>query len=125
LDHQAYTIMAAAGYTWTGFWASPRLGIGYDMGSGDSDPNDGKSETFDNLYGAIHARYGLMDLMCQRNMHIPRVSASLQPMKKLTLTADYRFYWLYDTDDSFYPMSGSGRCKNGYGINPSYHCCPV
>jgi len=120
LNQQAYTVFAAAGYTWTNLWASPRLGVGYDVGSGDSNPNDGKSETFDNLYGNFHARFSLMDLVCQRNMHIPRLSVSLQPLKKLSLTADYRVYWLYDTDDCFYPFSGSGRSSNGYGVHPGY-----
>jgi len=120
LDQQAYTIFTTAGYTWTNLWATPRLGIAYDVGSGDGDPNDGKNGTFDNLFGNTHARYSLLDLVCQRNMHITRLSLSLQPLKQLSLTADYRLYWLYSTEDYFYPLSGSGRCNNGYGIHPSY-----
>jgi len=120
LDHQAFEVSVAAGYTWTNLWASPRLGVGYDVGSGDGDSTDGECGTFDNLFGSNHGLYGMMDLICERNTHIPRVSASLTPLKNLKLAADYRLFWLYDTHDSFYPMSGSGRNGNGYGANPNY-----
>ncbi|MCX6898849.1 MAG: alginate export family protein [Verrucomicrobia bacterium] len=120
LDHQAYGVFAAAGYTWTNLWASPRLGVGYDVGSGDADSTDGESGSFDNLFGTNHAIYGMMDLLCERNAHIPRMSASLTPLKNLKLSADYRVYYLYDTHDALYPMSGSGRNGNGYGIHPTY-----
>ena len=120
VDQQAFEVSLTAGYTWTNLWASPRLGVGYDVGSGDGNSTDGKCETFDNLFGSNHGIYGIMDLICERNAHIPRASASLKPLKNLMLAADYRFFWLYDTHDSFYPMSGSGRSSNGYGINPGY-----
>lgn len=120
LDQHAYAIFAAGGYTWTNAWASPRLGVGYDGASGDSNPNDRKNQTFDNLFLTRHSFYGVMDLFCERNAHIPRVSASLQPLKNLTLSADYRAFWLADTADYLYPVSGSGRSSNGYGIHPTY-----
>ena len=120
LDQQAYAIFASAGYTWKNVWATPRLGIGYEGGSGDSNSKDGKSETFENLLGSIHSFYGQMNLLCERNMHIPRVSASLKPTKDLTLSVDYLSFWLADTHDSLYPASGGGRNSNGYGIHPDF-----
>lgn len=122
LDQQAYVVFASGGYTWTNIWASPRLGVGYDGGSGDSNPNDGEGETFDNLYLTRHDLYGVMDLFSERNMHIPHLSASLRPLKNLTLSADYRAFWMADTSDYLYPVSGSGRnnAATGYGIHPTY-----
>jgi len=50
------------------------------------------------------------------------LSASFQPVKHLTLSADYRAFWLWDTNDYLYPISGSGRnnAATGYGIHPNY-----
>ena len=120
LDQQAYAVFASAGYTWKNVWATPRLGVGYEGGSGDSNSKDGTSETFDNQFGSNHAFYGQMDLFCERNMNIPRLSASIKPVKGLTLTADYLWFYLASTQDSLYPVSGSGRNRNGYGIHPGF-----
>ena len=120
LDQQAYAVFASGGYTWTNLWGAPRLGVGYEGGSGDSDSTDGTSETFENLFGSNHSFYGQMDLLCERNMHIPRVTASFAPLKNLTMTVDYLRFWLADTSDYLYPESGSGRSSNGYGIHSTY-----
>lgn len=121
LDQQSYGIFASAGYTWKEAWAQPRVGIGYEHGSGDSDPTDGKVETFENLFGTLHRPYGLMDLSGARNMHIPKITFTLKPVKGLTLNADLLGNFLDDTNDFFYPESGSPRNGNGYGIHPNYH----
>jgi hypothetical protein len=120
LDHQAYALFASGGYTWTNLWAAPRLGLGYEGGSGDGNSTDGKCETFENLFGSNHMFYGVMDLFSERNMHIPRLSASLAPLKDLTLAVDFLGFWLTDTNDFLYPESGGGRNANGYGIRPTY-----
>ena len=99
-------------------WGTPRLGFGYDHGSGDSNPNDDEVETFENLFGTQHRPYGLMDLTGARNMHIPKLTFSVKPVEGLTLNADFLAFWLDDTSDFFYPESGGGRAGNGYGINP-------
>ena len=118
LDQSSYAVFANAGYTWKQAWGTPRLGIGYDHGSGDSNPNDDEVETFENLFGTQHRPYGLMDLTGARNMHIPKLTFSVKPVEGLTLNADFLAFWLDDTSDFFYPESGGGRAGNGYGINP-------
>ncbi|MFA5192281.1 MAG: alginate export family protein [Verrucomicrobiia bacterium] len=120
LDQQAYAVFGNGGYTWTNVWGAPRVGLGYEGGSGDSNSTDGKSESFENLFGTSHSFYGQMDLFCQRNMHIPHITASLTPRKDLTLAVDCMGFWLADTHDHLYPESGAGRTLNGYGIHPDY-----
>ncbi|RYD20037.1 MAG: hypothetical protein EOP88_16640 [Verrucomicrobiaceae bacterium] len=120
LDQQSYAIFLDGGYTWKDAWSTPRLGLGYEHGSGDGNATDGKVETFENLFGTQHRPYGLMDLVGARNMHIPKITFAMKPVKGLTLAADYLTFILADTDDLFYPESGSGRSGNGYGINPGY-----
>ena len=111
---------ANAGYTWTKAFGSPRLGVGYTYASGDSNPNDGKDETFELLFGTNHKFYGLMDLWGLRNIHSGRVVGSIKPLKQLTLSTEYHLIWLADTHDYFYPESGSGRSSNSYGRNPQF-----
>ncbi len=118
LDQQSYGIFLNAGYTWEKSFGKPRLGIAYEHGSGDSDPTDGKVQTFENLFGTQHKPYGLMDLVGPRNMHIPKLEISVKPVKGLTLGADYLFFIMANTHDYFYPEAGGGRSGNGYGINP-------
>jgi hypothetical protein len=121
LDQQSHAFFASGGYTWKDAWGSPRLGLGYEYGSGDGNSTDGKVETFENLFGTQHKPYGLMDLAGARNMHIPKLSFSVKPVKGLTLAADCLVFTLASTDDYFYPESGSGRKSNGYGIKPGFN----
>lgn len=120
LDQSSWGFFATGGYTWKNTWGTPRLGAGYDFGSGDTNPTDGQTGTFENLFGTQHKPYGQMDLAGARNMHIPKLSFSIKPVKGLTLAADAMAFLLASTDDYFYPESGSGRKANGYGINPGY-----
>jgi hypothetical protein len=119
-DLQAYALTGSAGYTFDNVTSKPRIGVGYDYASGDSNPNDGTQGTFDLLFGTNHGFYGLADLIGLRNLSSPRISLSAKPAKNLTVTADYLLYWLANTNDSFYPETGSGRSGNGYGKNPKF-----
>jgi hypothetical protein len=120
LDQQSHALFASSGYTWKSSSYAPRLGLGYEYGSGDGNANDGKVETFENLFGTQHKPYGLMDLAGARNMHIPKISFSVKPQKNITLAADCLAFMLATTDDYFYPEAGSGRKSNGYGIHSEY-----
>ena len=94
--------------------------MGYDFGSGDANPKDGTNQTFENLFGTIHRYYGTMDLFCERNMQSPRLCASIQPLKQLTVSTEWLLFWLANTHDYLYPDAGSGRKGNGYGIHPNF-----
>ena len=74
--------------------------------------------TLQELFPTRHGRCGLMDLFSPRNMNIPRISAALEPVQSLKLTASYLMFWLADTNDGLYPESGAARNQNGYGIHP-------
>lgn len=119
-DHRALAMDVAGGHTWKDLFATPRLGVGYDFGSGDSDPDDGKNETLELLFGTNHRLYGVMDLFGLRNMHIPRVNGSIKPLPDMTITLEWLGFWLAETADFLYPESGAGRSQNGYGRNPGF-----
>ncbi|MBI3849832.1 MAG: alginate export family protein [Verrucomicrobia bacterium] len=126
LDHEALAVTASGGYTWTKAFGSPRVGLEYNYASGDRNPNDGKHETFENLFPTNHKFYGLMDFFSWQNIHNLHLTSSFKPCKKLTLTASYDFFWLADTHDNFYTSAGARRGGvtptpgTGYGINPTY-----
>ena len=128
LDHEAYAAVAQLGYTWKDSTMSPRLGIEYSFGSGDSDPNDDKHQTFENLFPTNHKFYGYMDFLSLQNIHDGRLSLSLKPMPRLSLAMEGHLFWLADTADSFYNVGGgrrgtllSNRANGlGYGVNPTY-----
>lgn len=120
LDHQAFAVNGSGSYTWKDAFGSPRVGAGYDFGSGDSNPTDGKNETFELLFGTNHKLYGLMDVFGLRNMHIPRINGSIKPVKDLTLSLEWLGFWLADNADFIYPESGAGRNQNGYARNAGF-----
>jgi hypothetical protein len=117
LDHEAFAAHVAGGYTWTNLFGKPRVGLEYNYATGDSDPTDGKHQTFDNLLPTNHKFYGYMDFVSWQNIHNARVTGSLKPLRNLVLTLDYHAFWLAAENDFFYQASGTPRNSGGYGIN--------
>jgi len=120
LDQEAWAASASGGYTWTEVSLTPRLGLEYNFASGDNDPTDDTSGTFDQLFPTNHKHYGTMDFVAWKNIHNPRFMAQIKPHKKLTVALDYHLYWLADTHDFFYAEGGASRNGGGYGINPGF-----
>jgi hypothetical protein len=121
LKQDAMAASLGGGYTWEKAWGSPRVGFEYNYSSGDSNPTDGKSQTFDNLYPTNHKHYGYMDFVGWRNIHNPRLMASVKPMKALTVSLDWHWFFLVDDRDTFYPQAGAGRTTLGYGRNSQFN----
>ena len=126
-SQEAFGAYLGAGYTWTNLSYTPRVGVEYNYASGDSDPTDDKHETVDNLYPTNHKFYGLMDFVSLQNIHNVRFMTSIAPAKNFTLSCDFHLFWLADTADSFYTVTGAPRTGaapgsgKGYGLNPSYN----
>jgi hypothetical protein len=126
LEHQAYAFYGGGGYTWTKNSFTPRLGLEYNFASGDSNPIDGKHETFENLFPTNHKYYGYMDLVSFQNIQDLRFTSSIKPLPRLQLQADAHAFWLADSHDNFYAVNGARRGGigtgggSGYGINANY-----
>jgi hypothetical protein len=126
LDHTAYAFVAQGGYTFKEAWATPRLGLEYSHGSGDSDPTDGDHGTFENLFPTNHKFYGYMDFFSLQNLHNVRGIFQLKPHPRVSVALEGHLFWLADTSDNFYTAAGTPRGGvgttpgNGYGINPGY-----
>ena len=105
---------------------TPRLGLEYSFASGDSDPTDGKHETFENLFPTNHKFYGYMDFFSLQNLHDVRIMLTAKPTPRLSLALEGHLFWLADDRDSLYAVNGTPRggltstAGTGYGLNSSY-----
>ena len=67
-DIKAWAGHYALGWMVTDSASKPRVAIEYNHASGDDDPSDGHTGTFDQLYPTNHFKYGTADLLGWRNM---------------------------------------------------------
>lgn len=102
----AFALHVAGGYTAKQLPWKPRFGLEYDFASGDSDPTDGNSGSFQNLFPSNHDKYGFMDEFSWRNIHDLRFQANARPVRKLELEFDLHAFWLADTHDFWYRSNG-------------------
>ena len=120
LGHRAFATALVTGYTFTDLAWKPRVGVEYDYASGDKNPDDGKSQSFQNLFASNHAHYGFMDIFDWRNLHDARFALSAQPVKTITATFDYHAFWLAETTD-YWARSNNGnstlRTKTPAGVD--------
>jgi hypothetical protein len=128
LEHQAYMGVIQGGYTFSETWGTPRIGLEYAYGSGDSDPTDDKHETFENLFPTNHKFYGYMDFISLQNIHDVRGIVQLKPHSRVSMAIEAHGFWLADTHDNFYNVGGAprgglsvpaGGPGTGYGIYPN------
>ena len=98
---------------WAGHWelgwrpwgkqTGPRLGFEYNYASGDPNPDDGRYQTFDDMYPAGYNKFGMMDPIAWRNIKYPFVSVEMPLPKRWKLLAGYRSYRLAEIRDGLYP----------------------
>ena len=102
LNHHAFALAILAGHTWENAPWKPRLGIEYDYASGDKNPTDNSSQSFQNLFPSNHVHYGFMDVFDWRNLHDARLSLSVKPRRNVEVTLDWHAFWLAETADYWY-----------------------
>lgn len=118
----AYAFAAKAGYTFEGT-RETRIGFEYDYASGDNNPNDSMSKTFNNLYPTNHPFYGYMDYQGWRNTSAWNINASAKPGKSTYLYAGYWDFSLAQAKDGWYSASGSstGALRSASATNTEKH----
>ena len=65
--------------------ARPRVGLEWSYASGDRDPLDGTSGTFDALFPSRHSHFGEQDVVGFRNLQYFGAGVDLHPDEKLQL----------------------------------------
>lgn len=82
--------------------AKVRLGGEYAFASGDDDPADGSSETFDPIFPFGHFYHGHMDQILWRNVHAVSSQLAVFPVGWVSLHADGHVFWLAAQQDAWY-----------------------
>ena len=117
LDHLAYFAHAEVGYTFSAPW-QPRLAFQYDFASGDRNPNDGKSNRFDTLFGARRFDFGptgIYGAFARTNINTPGLRVRLAPTSAIDGFVAHRLFWLAAKRDTWTtsglqdPTGESGR----------------
>ena len=101
LDHEAYAYNAEIGYTFKHPW-KPRLSGFYGVASGDKNPNDGKNQRFERLFGFARP-WSNNDYFQMENLVAPKVRLEFEPkltwLPGLKIDTGYSWYRLQsDTD---------------------------
>ncbi len=110
LDLAAFAAHIGLGYQLPVPW-EPQVYLQYNYASGDSDRNDGRTTTFQNLFPTNHKFYGYMDLFSWQNIHNPSITFRAKPHKTFSVAVDFQFFWLATTDDAWYRANGLTRAR--------------
>jgi hypothetical protein len=105
-DVRAFMIGSQFGYRFTQTAFKPRAYLGFDFGSGDKDPSDGKVETFDQLYPLGHLYLGYLDFVGRKNIISPNIGITFSPLNKLTCEVTGLFFWRAEEEDALYNAGG-------------------
>lgn len=103
LSHTAWYQHIDAGYTFDVPW-QPRFAFEYDYASGDKNPNDGKDERFDTLYGARRFEYGptgIYGAFARANINTPGYRLNFAPRSDVQASIAHRFFWLAERKDAW------------------------
>jgi hypothetical protein len=100
--------------------AALRASSEFNIASGDSNPNDGRRGTFDQLYPTPHDKYGLADQIGWRNILHARAGVELTPLRRVALTSNYHSWWLDETRDGLYAASGAMIARVASGAASSH-----
>lgn len=117
-QHLAWLQHVDAGYTFEIPW-SPRLGLEYDYTSGDDNPNDGKDQRFDTLYGARRFEFGptgIYGAFARTNLNTPGIRLSVAPRSDMQLGLSHRAFWIASATDSW----GSNGLQDKSGKSGNY-----
>ena len=128
LNQSAWAFVLQGGYTWTASPGKPRVALIVSGASGDGNPTDKNSGTFQNLLPSNHGLYGAMDLSSLQNIVDYRLSATAKPSATTSLALDVHQQFLETTNDYWYNVAGVPRntpgatpgSGRGFGLNPTY-----
>lgn len=102
LAKQAWMGVWALGRTIDTLPASPRLGSEWSYASGDRDPSDSRSGTFDPLYPSPHRHYGEQDIVSIRDLKYLDAGVDLHPRRTLQVSVNFIEFRLASLQDGLY-----------------------
>ncbi len=100
IDAHAWSIVL--GHSFPDTKGAPKIGIGVDYASGDSNPTDGERETFHQLYPLGHAYLGYLDLVGRQNIIDVSPHASVKVGETSRLRVAWHMFRLAQRKDGLY-----------------------
>ncbi|HBZ30605.1 MAG TPA: alginate export family protein [Nitrosomonas nitrosa] len=119
LDISAFAVATGLGYHLP-FPMNPQFWLRYDFASGDSNPNDGRTNTFNHLFPFGHYYLGYMDLVGRQNLHDFNAQVTLHPQPWFTFIAQYHRFYLANERDYLYNTAGIGTLRDITGQSGSH-----
>ncbi|MBI3315432.1 MAG: alginate export family protein [Candidatus Omnitrophica bacterium] len=116
LDHTAYALVTEAGYQWKNVPWTPWIRGGYNLGSGDSDLEDGDHGTFYQML-PTGRQYSFSILYNMMNTQDAFVSLILKPSDSLSVRSEVHWVDLSESADHWYV--GSGEITDGSAVGYS------
>jgi hypothetical protein len=85
----------------------PRIAIGADWASGDSDGPGGDLGTYNQLFPTGHLWFGYADAIGRQDVVATRVTVTAKPCDTLTLRGDFHEFWRATEEDAVYTAGGA------------------
>lgn len=100
-DIRAWTVASLVGYRFANVRWQPRIALSANVASGDSDPGDGRLQTFNPLFPNL-AYFEEAAIYAPQNFYNiePEISWRLTP--QLSLALDWNFFWRLEDHDAVY-----------------------
>lgn len=109
----AWATQEGAAYQFLNAATRPRIFAQYDYASGNSNPKQNTTHsTFDTIYPTAHDRFGIADLFGWQNIESVRAGATVEPHRRLTITAQGLDFWAPSQLDAIYNTSGGAIVYN-------------
>ncbi|ROO28991.1 hypothetical protein SAHL_09625 [Salinisphaera orenii YIM 95161] len=123
-DIQAWGMSSSTGYTFNDVTGKPGVALRFDAASGDDNPDDGESNTFDPLFPANGKFYGNASLTTLSNLIAVGPQFAFAPTSSVTVSPTILALWRESDDDAAYvpgmrPIAGTAGVP-GSRLGTSY-----
>jgi hypothetical protein len=116
-DVRAGFVVAGLGHSWDEAPWRPDVWVYYNWASGSNNLNGRTTNTFSQQYGDLHSYLGLIDNIARQNIIDINTRASVRPLPKLAFQTQHHFFFLANSHDVLYTVTGEPFGKPNTGSN--------
>lgn len=111
---RAWMLHGDVSYQWDEPMA-PKLSLIGNIATGDRKKGDGETNTFNPLFGATHAPYGIIDFARLQNLRELALTGSVEPTSKTKAQLELHRFWLESATDAWYDSRGNSIARDATG----------
>ncbi|HYF49246.1 MAG TPA: alginate export family protein [Planctomycetota bacterium] len=115
MDVNAFDAYAELGYTLPLDWRTVRFAFAYSVASGDENPDDGRTQTFDPLFGDQFKFHSKLLVAGARNLEDINPKVHFRVWRGGLIEIDYHIFYLNQAKDAFYAANGRPSRRNVSG----------